>query len=162
MSNPLKVVAEILGIYPQTGDVNQLAYCFTDTAVILGVPPVPLGGLDSVRCRFIAPRAKRFPSLGGGACFLSNRNTSGEINLRFMQGAFSVANVELQNASGIPIPIIISDKSSGGTASVIGTACRVIDVGEFVREGEAPLIEFKIEADRMVMFHGLRLPFIVT
>ena len=160
MANPIKTVAEILGLYPQTGDVNQLPYCFTDTKVLFGVPPVPLSGLDSVRCRFAAPRAKRFSSLGGGACFLSNRNTGGEIHLIFGQGAFSIAQVELQNASGIPIPIVISDISSGGTATILGTACRLIDVGEFVREQETPLIEFKLEADRMVLFHGLRLPFI--
>ena len=160
MASPLKTIAEVIGLYPQTGDVNQLPYCFTDTSVMVGVPLVPLSGLDSVRCRFIAPRAKRFPSLGGGACFLSNRNTSGEINLRFGQGAFSVANIELQNASGIPIPIVISDISSGGTANILGTACRLVEVGEFVREEEAPLIEFRLEADRMTLFHGLRLPFI--
>lgn len=162
MANPLKTVAEILGLYPQTGDVNQLPYCFTDTAVLLGVPLVPLSGMDSIRCRFVAPRAKRFSSLGGGGCFLSNRNTSGEINLRFGQGAFSVAQVELQNAAGIPVPIVVADISSGGTATILGTACRLVDVGEFVREGEAPLVEFRLEADRMVMYHGLRLPFIET
>jgi hypothetical protein len=160
MANPIKTIAEVLGLYPQTEDINQLPYYFPDTKVMFGVPPVPLSGLDSVRVRFITPRAKRFPSLGGGACFLSNRNTSGEISLRFGQGAFSVAQIELFNAAGIPVPMVITDISSGGTASVIGTGCRLVDVGEFVREKEAPLVEFKLEADRMTMYHGLRLPFI--
>ena len=130
--------------------------------VLYGSPFTPLSGLDSIRCRFVTPRAKRFASLGGGACFLSNRNTAGEISLRFAQGAFSVATVELFNASGITIPMVISDISSGGTASVVATGTRFIDLGEFAREQEAPLIEMRLEADRMVMFHGLRLPFIET
>ena len=160
MANPIKTIAEILGLYPQTEDIHQLPYCFTDTLVMFGAPMNKLSGLDSVRCRFLAPRAKRFPSLGGGACFLRNRSTSGEINLRFGQGSFSVANVELLNAAGIPMPIVVSDISSGGTGTVIGTACSLIDVGEFIREGEAPLVEFRFETDRMSLFHGLRLPFI--
>jgi hypothetical protein len=159
MGNPIKTVAEVLGLYPQTEDIAQLPYYFLDTKVMLGVPLGHLSGLDSIRVRFIAPRARRFPSLGGGACFLSNRNTSGEINLRFGQGAFSVAQIELFSAAGIPVPMVITDISSGGTASVIGTGCRLVDVGEFVREKEAPLVEFKLEADRMTMYHGLRLPF---
>lgn len=93
---------------------------------------------------------------------MSNRNTSGEINLRFGQGAFSIAQMELYNAAGIPLPVVITDISSGGTASIIGTGCRIVDVGEFSREREAPLIEFRLEADRMSLFHGLRLPFIET
>jgi hypothetical protein len=158
MANPIKTIAEILGLYPQTNDVDQVPYCFTDTLVMVGWPLTVLGGLDFVRCRFLAPRAKRFSSLGGGAAFLSNRNTSGEIELRFSQGAFSVAHMELFDTVGVAMPIAIQDLSSGGTGTVIGVGCRVIDKGEFVRESEAPQITIKIEVDRMVMYHGLRLP----
>ena len=158
MANPIKTVAEILGLYPQTNDVNQVPYCFTDTMVMVGWPLTHLGGLDFIRCSFLAPRAKRFSSLGGGAAFLSNRNTGGEIELRFMQGAFSVAHLELFDASGIAMPIAIQDVSSGGTGSVVGVGCRIVDKGEFIRESEAPMITLKIEVDRMAMFHGLRLP----
>ena len=79
--------------------------------------------------------------------------------LRYIQGAFSIAQIELFSASGIPFPIVISDISSGGTASVLGAGCRFVDKGEFARENEAPLVEFRLEVDRMGMFHGLRLPF---
>jgi hypothetical protein len=158
MASPIKTIAEILGLYPQTNDVNQVPYCFTDTQVMVGWPLTSLQGLDFIRCRFLAPRAKRFSSLGGGSVFLSNRNTSGEIELRFAQGAFSLAHLELFDASGVPMPIAISDISSGGTGTVIGVGCRVIDKGEFAREAEAPMVTLKLEVDRMVMFHGLRLP----
>ena len=160
MANPIKTIAEIIGLYPQTSDINQVPYCFTDTKVMFGAPPVPLSGLDSVRIRFIAPRVKRFSSLGGNACFLSNRNTSGEIILRFGQGAFSIAQMELMNALHMSIPLVVFDKSSGGTSIIIGNACRVVDVGEFIREGEAPFVEFKLEADQLVLSHGLRVPYI--
>jgi hypothetical protein len=161
MANPIKTIAEVLGLYPQTEDVPQKPYYMLDTVVLVGTPFTPLSGLDSVRVKYLAPRARRFPSLGGGACFLSNRNTGGEINLRFGQGAFSIAELELLSATGAALPIIIQDASSGGTASVIGTGCRIIDKGEFIREGQAPLVEFRFEADRMILFHGLRLPYIV-
>lgn len=158
MANPIKTAAEILGFYPQTGDVNQLPYCFTDTVVVVGALFTPLSGLDRVKCRFLHPRVKRFSSLGGGGSFLSNRNTGGEIELVFAQGAFAMAHMELFDYTGIPAPIVISDISSGGTATVIGTGCRVVDKGEFLREKEAPPITVTIEADRMVLMHGLRLP----
>ena len=158
MDSPIKTIAEILGLYPQTSDVNQVPYCFTDTLVMVGWPLTTLGGLDFIRCRFLTPRAKRFSSLGGGAAFLSNRNTGGEIELRFLQGAFSIAHLELFDSAGIAMPIAVQDISSGGTGTVVGVGCRVIDKGEFVRESEAPMITLKIEVDRMAMFHGLRLP----
>jgi hypothetical protein len=158
VASTLKTVAEILGFYPQTADVNQLPYCFSDTVVMWGVPPIKLSGLDSVKVRYLTPRVKRFSSLGGGGCFLGTRSTAGEINLRFGQGMFSVAHVELLSGLGFPVPMVITDISSGGTASIVATACRLVDTGEFVREGEAPLIDFKFETERMIMFHGLRLP----
>lgn len=158
MASPIKTVAEILGLLPQADDVNQVPYCFDDTAVMVGWPLTRLGGLDFVRCRFLAPRSKRFSSLGGGAVFLSNRNMSGEIELRFAQGAFSLAHMEIFDLSGIAMPIAISDISTGGTGSVVGVGCRIIDKGEFVREQEAPMVTLKLEIDRMGMFHGLRLP----
>jgi hypothetical protein len=161
MTNAIKTIAEILGLYPQTDDIHQLPYCFTDTLVMVGAPLFQLKGLDSVRCVRSAPRAKRFASIGGGAAFVSNRNTTGQIDLRFGQGAFSIAHLELVTAAGIPIPIVISDISSGGTASVVGTGCMLTDKGEFTREGEAPLVEFTFEVDRIAIFHGLRLPWIL-
>lgn len=159
MANPFKTVAEILGVYPQSEDVDQYPYYFNDTAVLYGTPLTKLSGLDSVKCRYLFQRVERFSSLGGGACFLSNRNTGGEINLRFGQGAFSIAHVELMSAAGAALPLVISDIASGGTASVLGTGCRVVDKGEFIREGQAPLVEFRLKADRMIMFHGFRLPY---
>jgi len=156
--NPISTIAEVLGDNSFIAGYPQLPYCFTDTVVTYGSPLVPMSGLDSVKCRFLQPRAKRFSSLGGGAAFLSNRNTGGLIELRFLQGSFSVAIVEMFNASGVPMPCVISDISTGGTASVIGTGCRVTDIGEFAREGEAPLVTIILEADRMVLFNGLRLP----
>lgn len=161
MSNPVQLIAEYLGKYLPSEEMNLLPYCFTDTKVMFGSPLKPVIGLDSIRCRFLAPRAKKFSSLGGGACFLSNRNTGGEIILRYLP-SFSVAFTELINASGVSVPIIMSDVSSGGTATVIGTACRLVDVGEFAREQEISLVEFKFQSDRMTMFHGLRLQFIET
>ena len=158
MTNPIKTTAEILGLYPQTEDVNQVPYCFSDTAVFIGWPLSPLGGLDFVKCRFLTPRVKRFPSLGGGACFLSNRNTCGEVELRFMQGAFSLAHVELFDFAGIPMPIVISDISTGRTASVIGAGCRAVDKGEWIRERESTPVTIRLEVDRITIFHGLRLP----
>ena len=158
MANPIKTAAEILGLYPQTGDVVQVPYCFSDTAVLVGWPLTCLGGLDYVRCRFLSPRSKRFSSLGGGAIFLSNRNMGGEIDLRFAQGAFSIAHMELFDAACVPMPIVISDISTGGTSGVIGIGCRVVDKGEFVREKEVPMVTLTLEIDKMTMFHGLRLP----
>jgi len=159
MANPIKTMAEIIGkLQSDTNDVNQFPYCFSDTAVMVGWPLTPLAGLDFVKCRFVSPRAKRFSSLGGGACFLSNRNTGGEIELRFLQGAFSLSHLELFGAAGIPIPMVVSDISSGGTASVIGTGCRIVDYGDFTRAEKAPNVTMKLEADRMILFHGLRLP----
>jgi len=158
MANPLKTIAEIIGVYPQTSDVNQVPYCMTDSVVNVGWPLTRMGGLDFIKCRFLTPRAKRFPSLGGGACFLSNRNTGGEMEFRFAQGAFSLAHLELFDGFGVAMPIVITDIGTGGTASVVGVGCRVIDKGEWKREKEAPPVTVKLEIDRMAMFHGLRLP----
>lgn len=89
---------------------------------------------------------------------MSNRNTSGEIVLDFAQGAVSLAHLELLSAAGVAMPLVISDISTGGTASVIGTGCRVVDKGDFERSETAGTISVKLEADRMGLFHGLRMP----
>lgn len=159
MSNPLPAIARILALAP--GEETPLKeYCFTDTAVLFGSPLTRLMGLNSVRCRFLAPRAKRFSTLGGGAAFLSNRNRGGQVILEFLQGGVSLAAVEMLDESGIGMPIVITDLASGGTSGVAGDACRVVDKGEYIRERETPLIVITLNVKRMAMFHGLRVPVI--
>jgi len=155
MSNPLPVIAEILSGAP-FAYAQQEPYCFSDTVVLFGSPVFKLEGLDSIRCRLLASSAKFFPSLGGGGSFLSNRNISGEIELRFLQGAVSVAVVEMLAAAGVPMPIVMTDKACAGTMGLVGTACRVISKGELARERETPLVAFTLHADRLDFFHGMR------
>ena len=158
MSNPLPTIANILSLSPSE-ETPLLEYCFTDTIVMYGSPLVTrLMGLNAVRCRFLAPRAKRFSSLGGGAVFLSNRNRGGEIDLEFLQGIASLASVEMLDESGAAMPIVVQDLASGGTSTVIGTSCRVVNKGEYVRERENPVVVVTLAVSRMAMFHGLRLP----
>jgi hypothetical protein len=158
MSNPVRVAAEILGLYPQTEDIDQVPYYFKNTIVLFGSPLTPITGLDSVRCRPLNPKAFYYPSIGGGGAFASNNNTSGEIELQFLQGAFSIAHIELFDATGIAMPLIITDISSGGTGMVIGSACRVVDIGEWERGEEAPIVIIRMIANRMIIKHGLRVP----
>ena len=160
MNKALSVVAEILESYTDHGNLTQIPYTFTDTVVHMGTPLTRIEGLHKIRARFRQPQAKLISGIGGGGTFVSNRNTSGEIELDVLQGSLSVGFIELFAASGVSLPIIISDIGSGGTSGVIGTGCQLLETAEFEREGEAGFLRFLFGADRMAMFHGIRLPLI--
>ena len=155
--NALKSIATALGLLPQDERTQFKAYDSKDLLLLFGAPSVQLSGLHRLRIRRLHPRAKFYSGLGGGGAFLSNRNTSGELELTFHGSAWSLAHIEIFDAIGAPQPIMISDLGTGGTSTVIGSACRVVDIGDWQRGKEIPPVTVIMKTERLYYFHGARL-----
>lgn len=155
-TNPLQAIASALGLLPP-GNLNFHPFDMEKYVVLVGKPPVQMAGLDSISSRRHHPEVKFLPSLGGGGRTLSNRNISGEIRLRFLASSWSLGHIEVFSAFGAPVPILITDLGSGGTRTVIGEKCKVLDSGEWRGEGVAPMVEVVYNATKLWKFHGVRL-----
>lgn len=157
-----KDVARILGGQELNEFINYTPYDFSKVTISVGVPPMPIIGLDYVSARFINPRKKRFQCLTGRGVFASNTNTAGVIEFGILGGSLSQGVVEIIELTGIPYPIIINDSTTGGTSSVVASACQQVSTPEWKRGAVPGLTIYTFETTRMFINHGLRLPLIVT
>jgi len=161
MSIGVETVASLLGLFPATGRIDYTPYDFRDVSVLFGAPIVELRGLDYVLARHNAPQTKRFQCLRGGGVFVSNVNSSGIIEIGVMGGSVSQGQIELMQATGIPYPVIIQDKSSGGSSQVIATACQLVQTPEWKRAAVPETVVYTFETTRLFVAHGVRLPYLV-
>lgn len=155
-ANALQTIGMALGLLPP-GDLNFKPYDYEDLVILFGTPPIQLGGLDSITAKRLHSPSVFKPNFGGGGLFLSNRNISGEVRLRFIGASWSLGHIEIFDALGAPVPFLVTDIGSGGTSTVVGAACKVVDKGEWTRGAEAPMVEITLQADKLWFFHGVRL-----
>jgi hypothetical protein len=148
----------VTGYFTGESDIVLTPYDFNDTKVLLGVPPTPLIGLDYISVRHTNRKAKRFQCLTGSATFCSNVCTAGVIELGMLSGSLSQGHIQINDFTGIPFPILILDKSSGGTSTVAGTGCQLIETPEWRRDAVPGLTIWTFEADRLLVSHGIHLP----
>lgn len=159
MGLDIAAVANLVADYfTGENDVVLLPYDFNDTKVLLGVPPVPLIGLDYISARPLSRKAKRFQCLTGSATFVHNISLAGVIELGMLSGSMSQGHIQVNDFAGIPFPILIQDISSGGTSTVIGTGCQLIETPEWRRDAVPGLTIWTFEADRLLVSHGVHLP----
>jgi hypothetical protein len=156
MGNPLQAVCQALDLMP-TGPLNFKPFDFEDLVIFYGTPPIQLRGLDSIEAKRHHPQAKFFPKFGGGGRFLSNQNISGEVKLRFIAASWSLGYLEIFDFFGADNSLLVTDIGSGGTSTIVGSACKMTDKGTWSRADGTPIVEITLEADRLWFFHGVRL-----
>lgn len=154
-------LAKILDALSSSPEVQYTRWNFNDTKIALGAPPFPLDGLDSIVVRHAAPQAKLFQCLTGGGVFASNANQSGTITIGVAQWAIANGAFQIANLTGIPFPVIIEDISSGGTGTVIATACRQTENPDWVRRALPEVYMYTFSTPRLLISHGIHMPFIV-
>jgi hypothetical protein len=137
--------------------INIKAYNIKKITVAYGLPPVVVEGLDYVIARHMYPQTVYRSSLNGTGKFVGNNNQSGIIEIGVLEGSPSAAALDLLHLTGISFPLVVVDETTGGTGTVVGTACRQVDVREWRRSASVNIRAFRYAATRLVAVHGIRL-----
>jgi len=156
--DPAAIAKLLDGYFTGENEIVLTPYDFNDTTVLLGVPPVPLIGLDYISAKLVNKISMRFQCLTGKAAFCSNVNLAGVIELGMLAGSLSQGHIQINDFVGIPYPILIQDKSSGGTSMIAGTGCKLVETPEWRRDAVPGLTIWTFEADRLFISHGIHLP----
>lgn len=141
-------------------EIQYTRWNFNDTKIVVGAPPFPLDGLDFITARYAAPQAKLFKCLTGGGIFASNVNQSGIIEIGIAQWAVGNGSFQIADLTGIPFPVMIEDIASGGTSTVIASACRQTDKPAWTRQAIPGVYTYTFETPRILISHGIHLPFV--
>ena len=158
MSTKLAQILDYLRAGPQ---IQYTKWNFNDTKIVVGAPPMPLDGLDFIIARHKAPQTKMFSCLTSKGVFASNSNQAGIIEIGVAQWAITNGAFQLADLTGIPFPVVTEDISSGGTSSVIASACRQTERPDWRRAAIPEVYTYTFETPRMIVSHGIHLPFIV-
>lgn len=151
-------IAKLLGKFDQLQQIDFLPYSINDIDIKYGVPPVPVIGLHRVSARYQNNQKKLFKSLTGGGVFASNANQSGFIEFEILNGSPTCGGVQLMSLTGIPFPITVVDLNSGGTSTVISSACQQTVTPEWRKEATPGTIIYTFETPRLLISQGVRLP----
>lgn len=138
------------------GSVNYIPYNITDTSITLGIPQIPITGFQYVWANFDAPQKVMVKSLNGKAIWVSNSNKTGTIEFALLPGTLSNGQIEIMTLTGIPFPISIVDKSTGGTSRVLGVSCQLVSTPEWRRDLMPGLNVYTFATNRLEIFHGIR------
>lgn len=147
----------IKAINKLVGRVNYAPYNLKDTTVMLGIPQLPIVGLQYCWARHTAPRRRRIQCMTGKGVFVSNLNTAGVMEIGILSGTVSNGQIQAMQLTGIPYPVIMIDEKSGGTSSAIGTACQLIATPEWRRAAFPGITVYTFETARLIISHGIRL-----
>ena len=139
-------------------DLHYLPYDISKVDVSYGTPPNVVKGLEYVFARHFNPQTQMVMSLTGKGVFVGNNNMSGVIEFAVLGESVSSGMVQLSELAGIPFPIFITDRTTGGTSFVIGTACRQVATPDWRRELLPNLNIYTFSTPRLIMSNGVRLP----
>jgi hypothetical protein len=140
------------------GDIIYTPHSMANVEVRIGVPPLPLKGLGYVFAYHNNPQSKMIMSLNGKGVFVGNRNKSGVVELGIMDATISTAELQILEMTGIPFPIVITDTSTAGTSTVVGSACRRVGTPQWRREASPSLQIYTLATPRLLVSGGIRLP----
>lgn len=150
-------IAKLLGAF--TGEkVDYVPYDIENTKIYYGVPPFKIGGFDYVFARRNNPETGMIMGLTGTGVFVDNINKSGIIEIGLQNGSLSGGAMQIANLTGIPFPITITDTSSKGTSTVLGTACRLTKTPEWRRALFPSLTIYTLETPNLLISQGVRIP----
>ena len=137
-------------------NINYQPYDLRKTDVFYGLPPVEIKGLAYVNAQYTAPRTEMVQSLTGGGVHVDNANKGGVVELGVMNGSVSGGAIQAMGFLSVPFPIIIEESTSGGTATVVATACRLADIPVFRREANPGVDVYTFTAPLMSIVTGMR------
>lgn len=160
MTTISKNLAQKLMEYDPLAEINYYPWNIKDTVILYGDPLTYLRDIEYIICKHNHPQTKLFPSLAGGGVFVSNRNQTGTIEIGVANFSISVGRIEMASLTGIAFPINSQDMKSGGTSSVVATACRQTDTPEWRRAALPEIKIYTFETPRLVITQGIHLPFI--
>lgn len=138
------------------GKPNYLPYNITDTVILLGTPQVPMLGVQYVWANYDAPQTTMIKSLNGKSIWVSNNNKTGTIEFALLPGTISNGEIEILTLTGLPFPINIIDKATGGTSRVLANSCRLITTPEWRRDLMPGLNVYTFACNRLDIAHGIR------
>lgn len=150
-------IAKLLGAFTG-GKIDYLPHDIGNVKIMYGLPPVKLGGFDYVMAYRTNREASLVMSLTTSGVFVNNRNKAGIIEFGLLEGSLSGGAVQIANMTGIPFPVAITDTSSMGTSTVLGSACRAIRTPEWRRALFPSLTIYTLHTPRLLISQGVRLP----
>ena len=140
------------------GGLDYMPYDISKVNVSIGTPPNAVTGLDYVVAAHFNTQNTMVMSLTGKGIFLGNNNMSGFIEFGLLGESVSGGLIQLTEVTGIPFPIFVTDRTTGGTSFVDGTACRQVATPEWRRELSPSTNIFTFSTPRLVISNGVRLP----
>lgn len=138
------------------GDVNYLPYSMADTFMTVGAPPVTVKGLQYVFANRMNRSVGMRMSLNAKGIYLDNQNKSGIVEFAVLSNTVTTGAMELMNLTGIAGPIFITDKSTKGTSTVLGTKAKLIQTPEWRRSKFPNLQIFTYHVASLNISHGVR------
>lgn len=151
ISDLLTRINELLG-----RRVVYLPYNLSKVQLTVGAPPLPITGIQYIAAFHSNPQTRRIMSLTGDGKFVSNRNQSGVIEFAVQANTVSTGVLEILNLTGVPFPVSVIDRTTGGTSAVFASKCRRVGTPEW-RRALAPDAEiFTLSTTNLVRFEGVR------
>lgn len=132
-------------------------YNIKNTSIMYGIPPVPIRGLQYIFAQHTNPRTALIMGLTGSGVFVGNKNQSGIIEIGILEGTVSGGGIQLLELTGIPFPIMVTDTTSGGTSTVIATACRLVGTPQWRRDRLPDIKPYTFAVENLAISDGVRL-----
>jgi len=151
----LDLIAQVKALL--SNEVDYIPHDIRDVLVLYGLPPVPVYGLEYVFARHNEPQTRLVMSLTGKGVFVPNQNKSGVIEFAVLNGTVTGAGIQIVEMLGMPFPMVITDKSSGGLSTVVALSARLIGTPEWRREALPGLDIYTFACDDLFISTGLRL-----
>ncbi len=150
-------IAKLLGAF-SGAKIDYVPYSMDDVVIMYGIPPFKVGSVDYVFAQHANAEARLVMGLNAEGVFVNNKNKSGIIEFGLLNGSLSGGAIQVANMTGIPFPVAITDKSSKGTSTVLGSACRMIATPGWRRALFPGLTIYTLHTPRLLISQGVRLP----
>ena len=128
-----------------------------DVAFYVGIPPVTVRGVHSLRAYREQSKAKLFPSLAQGGAFVSNRNLNGLVQVILANESPAHALMQVFDLSGIGFPIKAEDAgTAGGSSFIRATSCRVINTPKWMKSERSDFVTYLLACKNLIISGGIR------
>ncbi len=136
--------------------ISYAPYDISKIQIMYGAPPVALPGFDYVRAWRANPPRRNVMSLTGKGVFVHNLNMSGFVEIGFQDSSISCVAIDAASLLGIPVPIVITDRTTSGLSTVVGTGCELIETPAWTKAKKPELTIYRFAATRLIISHGVR------
>jgi hypothetical protein len=138
-----------------TGTVEYEPFSMADTSIFVGIPPVELRGVESVRAYRTQSKAKLFNSLSGGGAHVSNRNINGFLEIVVAPQSPAHAVLQIADISGIAFPVNSTD-SKAVFDFAMSSSARVVLTPTWRKARYAQLVVYTLACKNLAISGGVR------